>query len=168
MKKLLLLVIVSTFVFAAMSGSLFINETKTFEIRMPDGWIQDMQNTRKEVALMRGDGISQISVDIIPIQAKESNAQSVAKNQVIAYDGWQYVAGRELAWNERHGADTGFSVMYTKNILSRYNPATKIIAQEMYFVKNRQVYVVTLLTDSEHWNEVKAALLFAFDSFKIY
>jgi len=30
------------------------------------------------------------------------------------------------------------------------------------------VYVVTLLTDSERWNDAKAALLYSFDTFKVY
>lgn len=167
MKRLSLILLIG-FAAAALEGNLFTNEAKTFEIRMPDSWTQNLQNTRKEVAFTRGDGISEVSVDIIPLQAKQTDAQSVARDQVIAYDGWQYVAGRELAWNEKHGASTGFSVMYSKNILNRYSPQTKIIAQEFYFVKNRQVYVVTLLTDSERWGEAKAALLYSLESFKIY
>ena len=168
MKKLLSIVILCSTVFAALNGNLFVNDTKTFEIRMPDSWSQNIQNTRKEVVFVRGDGISEIAVDIIPMSPKQANAGMVAKDQVIAYDGWQYVAGREMAWNEKHGADSAFSVMYNKNILNRYSPQTRIIAQEFYFVKARQVYVVTLITDSERWNEAKSGLLSALESFKIY
>lgn len=153
---------------AGLDGNHFVNDKQTFEIRMPDGWSQNVKNTRKEVSFQRGDGITEVSVDIIPMQAGQSDAQAVAKDQVIAYDGWQYVAGRELAWNEKRGGDTGFSAMYTKNILNRYSPQTRIIAQESYLVKNRQAYVVTLLTDSERWRESKAELMFALNSFKIY
>ena len=168
MKKTLFAFLLCAVTLAGMDGNLFVNDSKTFELRMPDGWTRDTQNTRKEVAFVRGDGISEAAVYVIPLHAKQSDALSVAKDQIIAYDGWQYVAGRELLWNERHGADTGFSSMYTKNILNRYSPQTKIIAQEFYFVKNHQVYVVTLITDSERWNEAKASLLYTLDSFKIY
>lgn len=167
MKKFFLLLLIA-FAYAGLDGNCFTNDAKTFEFRMPDGWTRDVQNTRKEVAFARGDGITEVSVDIIPMQVKQTNAESVANDQVIAYDGWQYVAGRELAWNEKQGADTGFSAMYTKNILNRYSPQTKIIVQELYYVKNRQVYVVTLITDSERWNDAKPGLLFALESFKIY
>lgn len=167
-KSMLVLLVLCSTLLAALNGNFFVNDASTFEVRMPDGWSQDLKNTRKEVVFVRGDGITEFAVDIIPLSAKQSNASNVAKDQVIAYDGWQYVAGREMGWNERHGGDSSFSVMYNKNILNRYSPQTKIIAQEFYFVKNRQVYVVTLITDSDHWNEAKASLLFAVDSFKIY
>ena len=150
-----------------LNGRHYLDDKYRFEIKGPSSWDADTKRRGKQIVFLRKDGITEVSVEVMPLEADQNDSQDVAKDQNIAYDGWQYVAGRKLDWHERHGASNGFSAMYHKVMLRQVNTNTKIIVQEGYFVKNRLAYIVTLVTDTDRWQEAKSELLYAWDSFKV-
>jgi hypothetical protein len=165
MKKLFVFLIFCSLVFAGLDGNRFF--TDEFEINAPDSWKIDQNKKGKAITYFRGDEISEVSVEITPLEPSQRNAEDLARSQIIAYDGWQYVAGRTLDWNEKHGADTAFSCMYHKVMLRGMSTNNKVIIQEGYYVKGRRAYIVTLVTDAARWNDAKGDLLWIWNSFNI-
>ncbi len=151
-----------------MSGNTYIDDNAGFEITMPADWKIDTSGNKKKVIISKQDGITEIGLDVFSLEAKQKEAIDVANDQVAAYDSWEYIAGRHLGFLEKHGADSGFCVMFNKSVLNRSGSEKKIVIQEFYFVKGTRVYIVGLVTDSEHWAEAKEALLSAYNSFRIY
>jgi hypothetical protein len=165
---LAVLMLIASLAFAGLSGDRYVSDKNNFEISLPNGWGADLNAKRKELVMGRKDGITEVAVEVLPLTGKQNDAKAVARDHIIAYDGWQYVAGRDLGWLEKHGANSGFSAMYTKVVLGAGSTGNKIIVQEYYFVKNGRSYIVSLITDSQRWFEAKPELLSALASFKVY
>ncbi len=152
---------------AELKGNRYTDDQYNFEISVPRDWQINIGNSKRHILMLGPDKASEVGIDVFKLDSSQNNAKDVAVAHIIAYDGWQYVAGRHLGWTEKRGADTAFSTMYSKSLLSATGGKKEIIVQEFYFVKARQVYILTLTTDSEAWFEAKEFLLEALDSFKI-
>jgi hypothetical protein len=148
-------------------GNQFSSAELGFSIKAPDSWTANPNKKGKAIAFNRNDDLTEASVEVMNLEAGQKDSVDVAKSQIIAYDGWQFVAGRPLEWNEKHGADNGFSSMYQKVMLRGMSTNNKIIVQEGYFVKGRKIYIVTLVTDASRWPDAKGDLLSIWDSFSI-
>lgn len=153
-----------TFAFAGWSGNRYTDDRYKFSLEIPGSWQID-PSSRRRVYANRGDGITEFYVEVIP--AKGRDAETVAKENMSAYDSWRYVAGRHLNGGERRGAESGFSVMFSRSVLHRATSRTVlVITQEGYFVKGDTVYIVTLITDSETWESAKREMLSIWNSFR--
>ena len=146
---------------------IFQDNKNGFEVKAPGNWNINNEKRGKLIAYSRGDGVTEMSVEVINNTAQK-DAFAAAAEQNSAYDSWQFVCGRHMEWNEKKGADNGFSAMYQKAVLRGYNANNKLIVQEGYFVKNRKIYIISLFTDSSHWAEAKDELLFVWNSFRVY
>lgn len=153
---------------AGLSGNTYSDEKYGFEITLPAEWKINTSGVKKHVLILSPDEASEVGVDVFPLNAKQREAIDVATNQFNAYDSWEYIAGRHLGFFEKHGADSGFCVMYNKSVFGSSGRQKKIIVQEYYLLKNGRAYIVTLLTDSEHWENSKTGMLDALNSFRIY
>lgn len=152
---------------AKLSGNTFSDDSFNFEITVPGNWKINTTGVKKRVLLLSGDDASEVGIDVVPLN-KPLDGHEFALSQFNNYDSWEYVAGRYLGFFEKHGADNGFCVMYNKSVFGSSGREKKIIVQEYYFIKSGKAYVVSLLTDSEHWNNDKSSLLDALNSFRIY
>ncbi|MDC0977712.1 hypothetical protein OAR19_00475 [bacterium] len=153
--------------FAGLKGNKFTDTKHGFEISVPKKWKTDVSGRKKIIQMNYSPYYADVGVRVLPLERHHKNAQGFALDYIIAYDGWQYIAGRRLNWLEKHGSDSGFCVMYTKRLFSG-GREKKIIVQEYYFTKNKYAYVVTLITDSKHWYDAKDSLLYALKSFRIF
>lgn len=164
---LLLFVLFLQIGFAALQGNKYTDEKYNFEISVPRDWQINIANSKRYILMLGPDNASEVGLDVFKLESSQNNARDVATAHIISYDGWQYVAGRHLGWNEKKGADSAFSTMYSKSLLSSVGGKKEIIVQEFYFVKARLVYILTLTTDSDVWFEAKDSLLSALDSLRI-
>lgn len=170
--KKIIVLIASSFLFlnflqAELKGNRYTDDQYNFEINVPRNWQVNIRNSKRYILMLGPDKASEVGVDVFKMDSSQNNARDVATAHIISYDGWQYIAGRHLSGGERRGADSAFSAMYSKSLLSAAGGKKEIIVQEFYFVKGRQYYILTLTTDSESWLDAKEALLAALDSFKI-
>lgn len=172
MKKIFYLLVLAGLLWncaqAKINGNTYIDDSYGFEISAPAEWKINTTGVKKRVLLLSSDEATEVGVDVMAQTAKNREAYDVAVNQFSAYDSWVYIAGRHLGIFERHGADSGFSVMYSKSVFGGSGREKKIIVQEYYFVKAGKVYILTMLTDSEHWASAKSAIMDALNSFRIY
>jgi len=172
MKKLLLLSLcLLVMVSANWQGNRWVDDRFNFTIEIPGHWHNDT-NTRRRAYAYRGDGVTEIYVDVIPAKRKDEphnrNAREVATDRMRGFDSWRYVAGRELTGNERRGAQSAFSVMYNRAVLQRATARPiQVVAQEGYYVRGDDAIIVTLITDSDTWDSAKRELMQVWNSVRI-
>jgi len=154
---------------AGLIGDFYTNDRYGCSIS-GNGWAPDTVQQKKLVVFKAGDGISEVSLDVIPMATvRASTAKQVATARVEGYDSWMYIGGRQMEGWEISNANAadGFLVMYSKNVFSRTSGAIKILVTEKYYVKNGYVYIVSMLSSSQAWSNAKDTLLKIAGSFKL-
>jgi len=166
MRKFWLLIFcLSAIGLAGWNGNRYTDDKYNFTFEIPGSWQIDPSSHRRVYA-NRGDGVTEFYVEVIP--AKQRSAETAAKENLKAYDSWRYVAGRRLNGNERRGAESAFSVMFNRSVLQRATARTVlVIAQEGYFVRGDNAYIVTLITDSDTWDSSRRDMLAVWNSFRL-
>ena len=153
------------------NGNRWNDEKYKFTFEIPGAWQIDPA-TRRRAYANRGDGVTEFYVEVHPAKKKDApekrNAKELATDSMRGYDSWRYVAGRELTGGDRKGAQTAFSVMYSRSILQRATSRpVQVIAQEGYYIKGDNAYIVTMVTDSDTWESAKKDLMQTWNSFRV-
>lgn len=165
MKKIILILLLSI-AFANWNGNRWEDSRFNFTLEIPGNWQIYTENHRHRLYAGRGDESTEVYVNVLPANGR--TAEDMAKAQLRAYDSWQYKAGAHLTGGDRRGAENAFNVMYERAVLKRSTAkAVKVIVQEGYYVKNGNIYIVTVSTDSDSWAGAKREIMQVWNSFRL-